>query len=182
MKFNYFYVADFYNKDQCQQLNDALSYNIDQQIPDVPAKNVVKTVDVGIVPIKRVKDYLGGLTDLVKQINREGFGFNLYDTTEYDTINYNEYTANKQGEYGWHTDFPLHNLYHLKLTVLVNLSTTEYTGGTFETFSNGPKQIKEFDKPGSVLIFPSWTPHRVTPVTSGKRTSMALFIAGPKIQ
>ena len=33
---------------------------------------------------------------------------------------------------------------------------------------------------GTVIVFPSWIQHRVTPVTSGTRKSVSLWLIGPK--
>ena len=182
MKFNHFFISNFYSPDHCDKIRNSLQYNISTEILDAPAKNVVKTAQVGIVQVGKVKDIVAPLVELVKHVNKENFGFDLYDVSDYDTVNFNEYNANDQGEYGWHNDFPLHFLYHFKLTVLVNLSEEYYEGGQFELFSNGPKTIVEFNEPGSIIIFPSWVSHRVTPVTSGTRKTMALFLTGPKIK
>jgi PKHD-type hydroxylase len=37
-------------------------------------------------------------------------------------------------------------------------------------------------KKGSVLLFPSWILHRVTPVTKGVRKSIVVWVTGPKFR
>lgn len=182
MRFNYFFVKGFYSPEEVAKLKNILITSQDINQPDVPAKNVVKTADVSIVPIISLQEHLGGILNLVKKINKENFGFDLYDFTEYDTINYNQYDASKNGEYGWHTDFPLTMFHQIKLTILVNLSTGPYEGGDFEIFLNGPIPVADFKEPGGVLVFPSYIPHRVTPVTKGTRSSMSLFATGPRLR
>ena len=182
MRFNYFFVKGFYSPEEVTKLKNILIKNQDPNQPDVPAKNVVKTAKVGIVPILALQDHVGGILNLIKKVNKENFGFDLYDFTEYDTVNFNQYDSSEQGEYGWHTDFPLSLFHQLKLTILVNLSTEPYEGGDFEIFLNGPIPVPDFKEPGGVLIFPSYISHRVTPVTKGSRASMALFASGPRLR
>ena len=68
----------------------------------------------------------------------------------------------------------------LSMTVLLN---ENYKGGRFE-FShqeNGESIITqpEFFKTGSVIVFPSFMEHRVTPVTHGARYSLVVWFLGP---
>ena len=68
----------------------------------------------------------------------------------------------------------------LSMTVLLN---DDYEGGNFE-FSNyerGEFSIAkpDFDKVGSIIVFPSFMEHRVTPVTKGVRYSLVVWFLGP---
>lgn len=93
----------------------------------------------------------------------------------------NEYTG--KDYCGWHTDGYLSDgsdyLYR-KLTCVVQMSEpTDYTGGDFELFAY--HAIKEDIKPmGTAFIIPSFEWHRVTPIESGVRRSMIMFLEGTK--
>ena len=73
-----------------------------------------------------------------------------------------------------------------KLSVTVSLSDeTEYEGGDFEfdfrnndKGSNQPQICKEIRPKGSIVVFPSFTWHRVKPVTSGTRYSLVIWNLG----
>ena len=69
-------------------------------------------------------------------------------------------------------------LSHRKVSVIVQLSdTSEYKGGELQINTGG--QIKTIPKvKGSVVIFPSYLLHRVTPVTTGLRKSLVLWAGG----
>jgi PKHD-type hydroxylase len=54
-----------------------------------------------------------------------------------------------------------------------------FEGGDFEFFLSKEERINEFKEPGSLLVFPSWTQHRVLPVNKGNRKSLTCFVAGP---
>ena len=71
----------------------------------------------------------------------------------------------------------------IKFTMLINASLEPYEGGKFFIFGNGgEREVGELAKPGNVVILKSSIPHRVTPVTKGKRHSITLFYSGPKFQ
>ena len=61
---------------------------------------------------------------------------------------------------------------------------SEYEGGVFElTDADFTKQDKfNLKQKGSVLIFPSFIKHRVTPVTKGERKSLVGWIEGPSFR
>lgn len=66
-----------------------------------------------------------------------------------------------------------------KLTVIVQLTDESlYKGGDL-LVSNGTSLIPVTRKRGHVIIFPSFLPHQVKPVTEGKRNSAVTFAYGP---
>ncbi len=106
--------------------------------------------------------------------NRE-FGVNA--TTVYD-IQYTEYKGGKKGHFDWHIDtFAKHGGFNRKLSMVIQLSdSSDYEGGKFIFWDNEPEGFKER---GSVLVFPSFRPHKVEPVTKGLRRSLVSWIEGP---
>jgi len=73
-----------------------------------------------------------------------------------------------------------------KLSMTLNLNAPgEYEGGNLK-FDFGPHAVgeryhecTEIRPQGSIIIFPSFTYHQVTPVTKGTRYSLVLWSAGP---
>jgi PKHD-type hydroxylase len=84
--------------------------------------------------------------------------------------------------YDWHLDKMLSDLPPRKLSLVLQLSDPEeYTGGDLELFvSSNPIKIER--KRGLLTAFPSFTLHRVTPVTSGIRKSLVAWVGGPKFK
>jgi len=68
-----------------------------------------------------------------------------------------------------------------KLSMLVQLSASDaYQGGTLE-FGFAPTAVASREQ-GSLLVFPAWVPHRVTPITSGTRYIAGCFVLGPSFR
>lgn len=87
----------------------------------------------------------------------------------------------KSGHYDWHPDIamPDQNNIQRKLSISIQLNDpAEYKGGNFEF-----KELSEKEQPkllkGSVLVFPSFLHHRVTPIISGTRYSAVTWVDGP---
>lgn len=97
-------------------------------------------------------------------------------------IQYTEYHATNRGKYDWHHDIDWNGSseYDRKISVTVQLSDpSEYEGGKFEFLETGqPKE--EARMKGTVLMFPSYLQHRVTPVTEGVRKSLVAWFSGPR--
>lgn len=81
--------------------------------------------------------------------------------------------------FDWHLDFTSGHPSTRKLSVSVQVSDgDEYEGGDFEFFING-KIFRAPRTKGTVIIFPSFIQHRVTPVTKGERFSVVGWVNGP---
>ncbi len=130
-----------------------------------------------------------GLRNMVwnfaQRANRDGFGFDLQYVPG---IQYTVYEGTTQGHYDWHTDmsFVSTQPYCRKLSFILQLSDSdEYEGGDVEIepdFNGGDLNRDELRQKGTVLIFPSFVRHRVTPVTKGTRRSLVSWIEGPQFR
>ncbi|WP_420385103.1 2OG-Fe(II) oxygenase [Roseivirga sp.] len=108
------------------------------------------------------------------QSNQERYGFDLLGF-------HHELQLAKYGEgdfFDWHLDFGAGEISHRKLSISVQLSDpNEYEGGDLQfminkNFYNAPRTK------GTVVIFPSFIMHRVTPITKGVRQSIVAWLAG----
>ena len=97
-------------------------------------------------------------------------------------IQFTEYHATENGKYDWHHDVDWNGNDSLdrKLSLTVQLSDPEdYDGGDFEFAEVEP--LPDFAKQkGTVMVFPSYLSHRVTPVTRGVRRSLVAWFFGPR--
>lgn len=110
----------------------------------------------------------------VESANAQCFGFDISTYTfDMQLSRYDE-----QGKYDWHVDQLYPNdgrAYMRKLTVIVQLTDeSEYKGGELQILENIAPKGK-----GTIILFPSNLSHRVRPVTSGVRHSLAAWVEGP---
>ena len=86
------------------------------------------------------------------------------------------------GRYKWHTDCGAKETSTRKLTAIIQLSDeNDYQGGDLEfgiTDKTGQNNYTATRKQGSIIIFPAFLSHRVTPITEGKRYSMLSWMLG----
>ena len=119
------------------------------------------------------------LADAISQANNEHFQFDL---TYLTALQYTVYNGNDHSNYQKHLDvgrqFP-----NRKLSFSVQLSDdAEYIGGDlrFHYIKNQP-EVAPREK-GTVVFFPSWIVHDVTPVTQGTRRSLVGWVNGPNFK
>jgi len=139
------------------------------------SKEDVRKSRVAWINDKRI---LNLLYDYVDMSNRNAFKVNINKKAD---IQFTEYLATEGGHYNWHHDIDWNRNDGLdrKLSVTVQLSNpAEYEGGDF-TFNEceSPTQSKE---KGTVLIFPSYLQHKISPVTKGTRRSLVAWFEGSK--
>ena len=113
----------------------------------------------------------------VEKTNNDIFKFNLSEIIE--NMQYTEYDESYQGHYDWHIDLGEETSSRRKLAIIIQLSDPcEYEGGELQIFDGGKPKTCLKTK-GSIIIFPTFLLHRVTPVTKGTRRSLVLWVAGP---
>jgi PKHD-type hydroxylase len=179
---DYVYLRGRYSSSELSTLRTLIKGLPDIGVGDQPADVITKTASVKCFNYFQAQHLLEKFHNTVLDLNKEYFGFNLFETSHYEVLNYNTYDESNQGEYDWHKDGVKNRPFDIKLTALLNLSEGNYTGGKFELFLNGSKEIVEFGVPGTILVFPSWIVHRVTPVTQGQRITLTKFYTGPNLQ
>jgi PKHD-type hydroxylase len=176
------HIIEAYGPQQVPEIAKFVESNLYETGKDRPSHGVTKTAKVSTVQWNTCRHFLDWSQQLAKFWNSKEIGFDIYDMTDIDLVNYNLYSSQVQGEYGWHWDGSADTPVDTKLTVIVNISDEPYEGGDLELFVNEPRPIDEMRKPGTVIIFPSIIMHRVTPVTKGVRKTLSYWITGPKFR
>jgi PKHD-type hydroxylase len=84
------------------------------------------------------------------------------------------------GHYDWHQDFGADYMSRRKLSVVAQLSTSESYGGCRLTICDpGPRELDGvYTQRGAGVIFPSWLPHCVSPITRGTRFALVAWVHG----
>lgn len=124
----------------------------------------------------------GEAARLIDHACQNAFYVNVFKNAE---IQYTEYHASENGHYDWHHDIDWNADDGLdrKLSITVQLSDpSEYEGGDFQFTEIPNPEMQDAKQKGSVLIFPSYLIHQVSPVTQGVRKSLVAWFKGPKWQ
>jgi PKHD-type hydroxylase len=190
MKGEWCYFKSYFSKDYCEKLiQDALT------IEPIQGKTFVSTGDSqDITPnirkslVRFIHSSDSRFTDLFDVLwktqivaNRDFFNVHV---TKLDFVQFAEYHEKDQGMYNDHHDVQWinDNENHRKLSCTIALSDpSSYVGGDFQFADTSTHPLGEDMRlQGTMLYFPSFFKHRVTPVVRGVRYSIAAWFEGPK--
>lgn len=170
--------------EECEKIIEiGKSYKLEPaQIDDGQVDKEIRKNDVSwLYPID-IPEIYDKLSKSVLTLNANYFGMDLIGFNE--GLQFTEYKSSNEF-YDWHTD-DHRNKAPRKLTVVVQLSDPDtYKGGDLElAFGNQTSEnvIKTKKERGSLIAFPSYTLHRVSPVTEGTRYSLVGWITGPPLR
>lgn len=183
METSYWYIPNALNKQEVIDLNNFIEHNYESI---QPLHDGAKTEDGSFkknfapksISYGKIKSNLEDVIDKLHTINQQAIGCDLYEMRNEDPILLNEYKTKKK--YDWHIDGSSSNIFDVKLTALINMSTEPYSGGKFEVHFNNEQHVPELDTTGNLVVFRSHTLHRVRPITKGTRKSLTIFLTGPK--
>jgi PKHD-type hydroxylase len=123
---------------------------------------------------------------IITNINDQFYNFDL---NGYESFQYTRYSAEDAGTYNWHMDMFTGSDFlpegtietrKLSLTLLLN---DQFTGGDFCINSGREEHPKVVPCPrGRAIIFPSFMIHKVTPLLTGMRKSVVVWVTGPKFK
>lgn len=182
MKHNWQCIENVYTSDQIKNILEKIELKKTDWDTSFGAENVRRKANTFRFIFGDLKEELNDLKNAALFCNKSTFGLDLFEISDLTPLILNHYHNSYEGEYDWHIDFVYQEPYDMKLTVLMNVSQEPYEGGEFSLFHNGEERVDLLDKTGSILVFPSWIPHRVLPVTSGIRQTIAMFLTGPSLK
>jgi len=117
------------------------------------------------------------LEEAVLQINAEFYSFDLYGLTE--ALQYTIYDGAEGGHYNWHVDLGGADVEPRKISMSLQLSDPAgYQGCDLVLQAGNGPYVAERAR-GTLIAFPSYVLHRVTPIESGLRKSLVVWFAGP---
>jgi PKHD-type hydroxylase len=145
---------------------------------DGQTQKQVRSSKIKWIPHDKSWDWLyHRFQEMIVEANHELWGFELNDIIE--EIQYTEYHASDKGHYDWHQDIGPGNASLRKISLTVQLTDSEeYSGGDLEIWQGGSNTDSTPRGSGIVIIFPSYMMHRVSPMTSGIRKSLVLWVGG----
>jgi len=174
------YIEDVFSKEECESI-----VAIGTEIGTVDAKVItdqIISVDEKfriskncLVPYTANTDWLYKQLALASiHLNEKFFHFDLAGFIE--GFQFAQYFA-PDGKFARHTDCVTLTIPR-KLSISVQLSEeNSYEGGDLEL--DYGEAIKMPRKQGTVIAFPSFAVHEITPVTAGERCSLVAWVSGP---
>ena len=175
--------------DDCYMITNAVSEGFCNKLIEEYAKPEVEkeppvigngqgTIDLNIRNVQRLQLPLHAgigatLTSIGLQINHDIWQYNITHSNQSEFLMYDI-----KGKYETHVDtFHGRSNEVRKLTVLVFLNE-DFEGGKFYIQNSNQRHYPPQNK-GTVLVFPSFMPHGVEPVTKGVRYSVVTWMVGP---
>jgi len=131
----------------------------------------------------RYQSIVSTIWNFGKLANRNAYAF---DIDFLNDIQYTHYYGSTNDKYDWHIDTFWGNgtPYDRKISMVIQLSDpNDYEGGEFQFDPEiAQPNAEHLRQRGTVIAFPSFIRHRVTPVTSGTRKSLVAWIEGPNFR
>jgi PKHD-type hydroxylase len=92
------------------------------------------------------------------------------------------YKSTDEGHYDWHmdADAPQNGIQRKLSCVILLNDPSEFEGGVLEL--KGMEDQNVLNKQGTIIVFPSFIEHRVTPVTKGVRYTAVTWASGPSFR
>lgn len=119
-----------------------------------------------------------GMASVAQRLNAKSYRFDLSGFTE--DFQYGVYNANEQSHYDWHVDAGPNTYSPRKLSLVLFLTDpSEYMGGKLQIRKGNQPMTVTHNQRGNVVAFPSYSLHRVTPVTGGIRKTIVVWVSGP---
>ena len=170
----YAYCNDVFTKEECEEIikiakNKGFTKGVTIGEKDIRKSNIswLYACDNMYWAFRRV-------TDIILNLNERFFGFDIFGLNE--GFQFTNYKAPDE-KYGKHVDRIL-NFAVRKLSVSIQLTDPkEYEGGEIYLYE-GDKGILMDKKQGTLIMFPSFVLHEVTPVTKGERNSLVTWVTG----
>jgi|APGre2960657373_1045057.scaffolds.fasta_scaffold22206_3 PKHD-type hydroxylase len=132
-----------------------------------------------IPPTEFMAPYYERISAIVLSLNEQFFKFDLHGFGE--NLQFTEYEA-PTGKYESHVD-RAYRIPIRKLSIIIQLTDPEtYEGGDLELLSSIEHPICLPKSRGTLIAFPSFQLHRVTPVTKGTRNSLVGWINGKQFR
>mgnify|MGYP003746647471 FL=1 len=157
-------------KTNCKDLHEGESYSNNQDLR--------KSFIQWIYRAEQTNWIYERIYSAVNSLNENYFKF---DIDSLEDIQFTEYDESYEGAFGRHTDDDFIENITRKLSFSIQMSDpTDYEGGELQIYRFGSEGILAPKEKGTLILFPSFTIHEVTPVIKGHRKSLVGWCHGPR--
>jgi PKHD-type hydroxylase len=176
------YQKNYFTETECDAIIDAGLHHINSVESYVGTDNTVvneiRRNLIGFFPSKdeRFAWIHKRVTDAIKSFNQQFWNYNL-DFLE--TLQFTRY--DRPGDfYTYHMDMNHSSIEQRKLSVSIQLSDPgSYQGSDLLFLNCGKNHYETVRDRGTIIMFPSFMIHQVTPLVSGTRYSLVGWVMGP---
>lgn len=170
-----------FSKETCQKIIKTIESNAGEEagVGNLPDGSINKEIrDVNRITIPISNGIGATLTGIGLNLNNTYYKFDIDGSNQSEFLRYGI-----GGHYNVHLDtfFDMHDEQHMKmsrkLTILLFLND-DFEGGKL-FLQTGDERYYPPQKAGTVVVFPSFIPHSVEPVTKGERVSLVNWLVGP---
>ena len=178
---NLVHYENVFDSKTCIKIIDFSQENLEMEKALVGKGNTSSRRKSDIAWIKPSSETNFIFSKIIEKMNyvNKFYNFDLVGITE--PIQFTSYDGSGNEHYGWHLDMDGGFKSRRKLSIVIQLSDeNEYEGGELQidTCTVDGQFTVGNQKRGSMIFFPSYMRHRVTPVTSGHRFSLVSWISG----
>lgn len=174
---NWAYLEDVLTPEECQKIID-LGNTKSKETTTINNYINDESTRKGKIAWLNEKDKIDWLykklTDAVITLNNQFFNFDLFGFSE--SLQFSEYKAP-----GDHFEAHVDKIYNgpiRKLSTVLQLSDPNtYKGCDLEILTYNKPEVPS-RKQGSLIVFPSYILHKVTPITEGTRYSLISWVSG----
>jgi len=144
-------------------------------------KRQIRSAD--IFPVSNCDEFkwiFDKVATIVSIVNAGHFDYDLVGITH--SLQLIRYDASEDipGHYNWHVDSGPGDSSLRKISLTVQLSDPDkYKGCDLEVFDHGGQVLAPKEQ-GAVNLFPSYMPHRVTPIEQGERYALVIWVHGSR--
>lgn len=175
-KFNpYIHFPDFLTSGECSKIKKLMKNPVRAYVEGDGSGKINESIrGTSVSPIEPIADnfwIFEKLSQAVIPANHATWGFDMAGFCE--GIQISRYDVGDH--YGYHQDIGGTYLSQRKLSIVIQLSDPkEYDGGLLEIFMHGNAPVEQ----GTLILFPSYMVHQVTPITKGTRYSLVAWLSG----
>lgn len=176
---NWAYQEEIFTPDECKQII-TLGNTLDKIVAEVDAlapkeNSEIRKGKIAWMPPNNKNQWIyERISGATMSLNTQFFNFDLFGFSE--NLQFTEYKA-PDNHYNFHIDKAYLSIPR-KLSIVVQLTDPKkYEGGELQ-ISTESNPINVHKSQGTLIAFPSYVLHRVTPVTKGKRNSLVGWTTG----
>lgn len=175
-----------FTEEECEKIIDhaRLSYGTSASVGGDSSTGAInkeiRKADVYDLPLDKYSWVYEKVAKAVAVLNEEYFKFDIMGITHGLQLLHYKYNPDEeiQGHYDWHTDAGPGQSATRKISYVAMLSDPyKYTGGELQIMNFGNVMPASKDR-GTVHLFPSYTVHQVTPLQSGERYTLVIWVHG----